>query len=86
MIERIRTLNEWGFQDHNLKRVRVRKGVKKWRMSGPKKRRLSNIKWEMFQDQNKIDIQTMRASAFLNEGEWGETVSEWKKVSEVIVR
>ena len=86
MIERMKTLSEWGLSDHRPKLVRVRKNVKKWRMSGTNERRVPKIKWEVLQDESKREEYEDRTRVLLNEGEWDESVNEWKKVSEVMVR
>ena len=86
MIERMRTSSEWGLSDHRPKLIRVRKDVKKWRLSGPNERSVPKIKWEVLQNGNKRDEYVERTRALLIEGEGDDSVSEWKKVSEVMVR
>ena len=48
MIERMRTLSEWGLSDHRPKMLRVRKIVKKWRMSGPNEGRVRRLSGRCF--------------------------------------
>ena len=86
MIERMRTMSEWGLSDHRPKCVRVRKEVRKWRMSGPSERRVPKIKWEALQEESKKEEYVERTRMLMNEGEWSENVGEWEKVSEVMVR
>ena len=74
-------MSEWGLSDHRPKLVPVRKNVKKWRMSCTNERSVPKIKWEVLQDENKIEEYMDRMKVLLNEGEWDESVNEWKKVS-----
>ena len=86
MIEKMRTLSEWGLSDHRPKCVSIRKDVRKWRMSGPNERKVPKIKWEVLQDENKRDEYAERTRVLLNESETNERMGEWERVSEVMVR
>ena len=86
MVERMKTLSEWGLSDHRLKLLRVRKAVKKWRISGQTERRVPKIRWEVLQDEGNKEEYAERTRQLLEEGEWNESVGEWEKVSEVMVR
>ena len=86
MVERMRTRSEWGLSDHRPKILRVRKAMKKWRASGRSERRTPKIKWEVLQDDGKKEEYEERTRQLMEEGEWDESVGEWEKVSEVMVR
>ena len=86
MVERMRTMSEWGLSDHRPKLMRVRKAMKKWRASGQSERRTPRIKWEVLQDDGKKEEYKEKTRQLLEEGEWDERAGEWEKVSEVMVR
>ena len=86
MIERMRTKSEWGLSDHRPKLVRVKKDVRKWRTSGRNERGVPKIKWEVLQDENKREEYMERTRVLMNECDEERNESEWKVVSEVMVR
>ena len=86
MVERMRTRSEWGLSDHRPKLIRLRKAVKKWRTSGQSGKRVPKIRWEVLQDERKKEEYAERTRQLMEEGEWDESVGEWEKVSEVMVR
>ena len=86
MIGRMTTKSEWGLSDHRPKCMRVRKNVKKWRMSGRIERMVPKIKWEVLQEESKKEEYVERTRVLLDEGEWNESMGEWEKVSEVMIR
>ena len=86
VIERMRTKSEWGLSDHRPKLVRVKKDVKKWRTSGRNERSVPKIKWEVLQDENKREEYKERTRVLMNECDEERNESEWKVVSEVMVR
>ena len=88
MVERMRTMSEWGLSDHRPKLMRVRKAVKKWRRGGQSERRTPRINWELLQDDEKRERYEEKTRQLMEEGEWDEEVGprEWEKVSEVMVK
>ena len=86
MIERMCTMSEWGLSDHRPKCVRMRKNVRKWRVSGANESRVPKIKWEVLQDENKREEYKERTRVLLSESESNERTGEWERVSEVMVR
>ena len=86
MIGRMNTRSEWGLSDHRPKCMRVRKIVKKWRMSGRNERMVPKIKWEVLQDEEKKEEYVERTRVLLDEGDWNESMGEWEKMSEVMIR
>ena len=59
--------------------MRVRKNVKKRRMSGANERMVPKIKWEALQEESKKDEYKERTRVLLNEGVWSERTGEWEK-------
>ena len=86
MVERMRTLSEWGLSDHRPKLLRVRKAIKRWRTSGPGEQRVPRIRWEMLQDEEKKEEYAERTRQLLEEDEGDERLGDWEKVSRVMVR
>ena len=60
MVERTRTMSEWGLSVHRQKLLRVRKAVKKWRRSEQRKQRVPKIKWEELQGESKKEKYAVR--------------------------
>ena len=55
MVERMKTMSEWGLSHHRPVLVKVRRTVRKWRRSGQSDQRVPKIKWELLQDEGKIE-------------------------------
>ena len=86
MIERRRTKSKRNHSNQRARTVQVRQNSKKLCLRGPIERRVTNIKWKLLQEENEAYVYVGQCRAILNEAECDESVSEWMKESEVMLR
>ena len=87
MIERMRTLSEWGLSDHRAKVMRIRPEMKKWRTSGEDGKRVPRIRWEVLKDEEKREAYKEKTSELLNaRDQEEENVGEWERMSKVMLK
>ena len=87
MVERMRTMSEWGLSDHRPKIMRVRRSVGRWRTGGGSGRATPNINWEVLQGEEKREEYRERTRMLWDECDWSEEAEQgdWGKVSGILM-
>ena len=87
MVQKMRTMSEWGLSDHRPKVMRVRKSAGRWRTGGGSERAAPNINWEVLQGEEKREEYRERTKMLWDECDWSEEAEQgdWGKVSGILM-